>query len=136
MKVLRQFSRLVEAVERIASQLGGSRAAIPGAGQDDERLRDLELRQSKWEAEVEAVLMKAEGKLQAANNSEARERTMRKSYENLVDPLGLDSEAAAETERVQLQRGNDEAFDEEGVHPMHMDVEEDYRSLGMRAKFS
>jgi len=96
-----------------------------------ERLQDLEQSRSMWEAEVEGVLAKAEGKLKAAANSEARERTMRKTYENDVDPFGDDSE---EVEAV-FPVGDVAAGEEEGLPAVRMDVAPDYKAIALSRKF-
>lgn len=55
----------------------------------DARIQSLELGRAKWQAEVEALVLQAKGQFRAASNAEARERTMKESYEKQSD-LGLD----------------------------------------------
>jgi hypothetical protein len=133
--ILRDFRALVEAVQKLA--------AAPKPPASEEKLDDLhrrvdsiELQKAKWEAEVEAVLLKAEGKLSAANNAEARARTMKKNYEKHFDPLDDDREAAPQG----IPPGDGSGFGEQGMLPMPMGVENDYlpetpKSAAIRAKF-
>ena len=103
MKVFRQFSRLLDSLETLADAVRNLTVAQHAARPAETRLAELEdlvvkleLDRSRWEAEINGVLLKADGKLQAANNAEARTRTMKKSYEHLVDPSDPDSEELEE----------------------------------------
>jgi hypothetical protein len=96
----------------------------------------MELGNAKWEAEVEAVLLKAEGKLSAANNAEARARTMKKNYEKHFDPLDDDREAAPQG----ILPGDGGNFGEQGVLPMQLGMENTHlpplgKNAALRAKF-
>lgn len=79
--------------------------------------------------------MKAEGKLRAANNAEARERANKRSYEHLLDPLdeiGLAPEAAGR----HPDSGNDAPPSEaERVSALRLDVAPSLKTLAQRAKF-
>ena len=79
--------------------------------------------------------MKAEGKLQAASNSEARTRTMKKSYEKLLDPFDPDSEEAEPTHGTHVLRFDDVPSQAEGVPPVRVDLEGDYKQAALRHKF-
>jgi len=125
------FRRLVDALEGLRGALETAEEQRAEAGSALERIESLELSRGQWEAEVEAVLMKAEGKLQAANNAEARERTMRKSYEKHVDPFG--DEGAEVPEAVPA--GDAEGSEEDWVQPLRMDVAEDDKTRALRMKF-
>jgi len=118
MKVLRDFRRLVDALETVAGVLMEGVEIQRGQGPALARLEELELSKAKWEAEMEAVLLKSEGKLQAANNSEARERTMRKSYEKFIDPLDEEGDEGFSGVRP----GNGERSEGEGVLPLPVDL--------------
>jgi len=69
---------------------------------------------------MEAVLLKAEGKLQAANNAEARERTMRKTYEKFIDPFDPEGDEAPEG----IAPGYAARGEEEGLQPLHLGMED------------
>ena len=132
MGLLRDFRHGVDALERIAAGLNGAVRASHENAPSTERLDEMERRQGMWEAEVEAALMKAEGKLKAAANSEARERTMKKSREDLFDGLDPDSEEV----RGPVPAGHVEASETEGMHVMHVDVPPfNSKAHALRAKF-
>jgi hypothetical protein len=85
---------------------------------------------------MEATVLKAQGKLQAANNAEARTRTMEKRYEGFFDEGGDGGEEAFIPQRDQLGSRNGETGIEEGVQQMRLGVaEDDTRSRLIRAKF-
>jgi len=87
----RRFLAVTEKIEDALSSLNNTLDKLCQAQQEQgpatERLDALELSRSQWEAECEGLLQKAEGKLRAANNAEARERANKKSYAHLIDPL-------------------------------------------------
>ena len=133
MGVLKDFRQAVEALERIAAAVNGAVRSIHENQPSTERLEELERTRAMWEAEVEGILAKAEGKLKAAANSEARERTMRKAYENALDPFGDDSEAL----EAAIQDRDAEASYAEEVQPVHVDMEElSPKAYAQRLKFS
>jgi len=140
--VFRPFRRLLEALEHLAGHLQLLTGAVSDLilvqreqGPAIERLDALERSQTQWEAMCEGLLMKAEGKLRAANNAEARERANKKSYEHLVDPFpedGVEPEAPAR----HPDSGNDAAPSEaERLHSLRLDVAPSPKQLAQRAKF-
>ena len=76
-----------DAIRDLTLQLAALGRIYQEQGPAAERLEALELSRHQWEAMCEGLLQKAEGKLRAANNAEARERANKKSYEHLLDPL-------------------------------------------------
>lgn len=140
--MFRAFRRLIDAQEGIqagqfqlsaaVSELAAAHVALAPA---TERLDALELSRHQFEALCEGLLLKAEGKLKAANNAEARERSLRKSYEHLIDPL------AEEGERPEATRRNTDLEDDaahseaERVHALRLDVAPNNKALAQRAKF-
>jgi len=133
MGVLKDFRRATDALERIATALNGALRANQASELPLERLLELERSRSLWEADVEGILAKAEGKLKAAANAEARERTMVKSYENELDPFSDDSEELQE----RIPPVDAEVSYQEEVQPMHLGVApESKKAYALRAKFS
>lgn len=62
-------------------------------GPSVQRLNELELSRVRFEAECEGMLLKADGKLNAAKAAEARERQFKRSVEKtLADPFPEDVE--------------------------------------------
>ena len=140
--MFRTFSLLLATLGKIADGLRALTVAVielsraqQALGPAQERLEALELSRHQWEAMCEGLLQKAEGKLRAANNAEARERANKKSYEHLLDPLaevGLEPEAPARDPNS----GNDAPpSEEERLHPLPLGVAPSPKALAQRAKF-
>lgn len=98
MRVFRQFSRLVEAIEELGRALERLARTQEDVAPSLERLEALELSRHQFEAQCEGMLLKADGKLKAASNAEARERQLKRSYERDVDPF--------DEERVEASKAN------------------------------
>jgi len=134
------FRALIEAVaahQRALSQ--EIRATIEAASEDqpaEQRLVMLEQHRLQFEAECEALLMKAGGKMQAAANAEARTRTMKKSYETDIDPLAPDSEEAGATDEDIIAARNAEIQRAAGLQPLHVGMAKNDRTHALRAKWS
>lgn len=58
-----------------------------------ERLEALELKRATWEAEIEALVLKAKGQYDSARNAEERTKTMKKAYETDSEEGALEGEA-------------------------------------------
>lgn len=95
------------------------------AGAVLERVEHLERTRSIWEAEIEAGVLKADGKLKAANNAESRARTMERHVEKHLDPFDEDGEEGAlqEQGQGQLSELDVEAGNEQGVLPVPVGLE-------------
>lgn len=122
---------LTDALHRLISCLNALAATQREQGPAEDRLEDLERSRSQWEAEVEGMLLKAEGKLKAANNAENRERTMRKSYESFLDPLDEDREPEPEA----LPDGYAPVGQDQRLQPVRVDVAPTYKELALSRKF-
>ena len=72
-KVTEALARAAQGVERLTSAVEALRE-VQGDGDVKQRLQALELGQQKWEAGIEALIMRAEGKFRAARASEERAR--------------------------------------------------------------
>jgi hypothetical protein len=96
-----------------------------------ERLNELELSRTRFEADIEGLLLKAEGKLKAAANAEARERSLKASYEKLADPFDDDSD---EVER-ELPEGYAPASQTEELQPMYVDMAPNHKAAAINRKF-
>jgi len=101
------------------------------------RLEGLELSRAKWEAEMEAELLKADSRYKAASNAESRARTQARHDEKIVTDLAPESEDSLEEYYDRLRAGNAEGGPEEGMHVVHMDMEAgNSKGKALRAKFS
>jgi len=126
--VFSDFRRCADALERLAATQSAALKNAPSV----ERLDALELDRHQFEAEMEGLLLKAEGKLKAANNSEARERHQRERHERDFDPFPEDSE---EIER-RVQDFDAESVEAEEVQPLHLGLEKNSKAHALRAKWS
>lgn len=131
MGIFRDFRRATDAIERLAAGISAAQRERMDTAPLLERLVFLENGRAMWEAEVEALLMKAEGKLKAAANSEARERTMQRNREADIDPFNLDGDEVEET----VSLGYAPAGEEEGVPAVRLDVAPTYKEIALRRKF-
>ncbi len=135
MRVLQIFRDLTQAIQSLTNALvdgdDGPRAAVLG-----ERLDRLELGRSLWEAEMEALVMRADGKLKASRNAEERARKMRNFDEDLFDDEPEDR-AEAEEERPGsfVPVADVQASEEIGVYGVPVGVENDGKAHALRAKF-
>lgn len=140
--MFRAFRRLLAAIDQIAEDLGGLTNALLDVarmqqelGPASERLDALERERAQFHAEIEGLLLRAEGKLRAANNSEARERQLKKSYERLVDPLDENGDGQTPTRRHADSDNDAPAGEAEGMPPLRLGVAPTNKTLAQRAKF-
>ena len=140
--MFRWFRRHLEAQESASAALADVSAALAKAIDEstkssdlDERVAALELQRAVFEADMEGLLSKAEGKLKAASNSEARERTMRKQREAVFDDFDEVSQAPQPQAQYLLPEGNGEVGYPEGMQPMPMGVATDNKAHITRMKF-
>jgi hypothetical protein len=125
---------MVVALDRLQRSQAEDLELRRSSGDVEDRLSALETSRAMWEAEVEAEFMKAESSRQAAANAESRTRTMKRAYERNADPFLEDEPDEVVTNRGVLPQQYADNGEEEGVPPVHMDVEDPKQAL-MRAKF-
>jgi len=97
-----------------------------------QQLEGLLLTRATWEAEMEALVMKADGALKGALNAESRSRTMLKHAEKLTDPLDLEGEEGEEA----IRPDHAPRIEEEGVHDLRLVVAPNDKEKALRYKFS
>ena len=100
-------------------------------GGADDRLEELERNRAHWEAQMEALILKADSTLKSASNAESRSRTMLRHAEKLSDPLDLEGEEVEEAVRPRDAQGGEE----EGLQPLHLDVALSPKEIALRHKF-
>jgi len=132
--IFRGFRRLIDTIETLTASLVELANIQRASGPTLERLDALELSRHRFEAEMEGMLLKADGKLKAASNAEARERQLKKSYEkHLLDPLDSDSQ---EESKPAFVLSDDAAGSEaQRVPSLHLDVASDKKAYAVRAKW-
>ena len=112
MGVVREFRELPGVIRRLTAAIQAIAELERGNAPAEARLEELERSRSLWEAEVRALILKAESTYRSASNAESRARTMEKAYEKHADPFPEDGEELEET----LPRGYEPTGEEEGVH--------------------
>lgn len=100
-------------------------------GPFEARLDDLERTRALWQADMEAILQKADSTLKSASNAESRSRTMLRHAEKLTDPFGPEGEELEEA----LPEGDAPGSEEERVQPVRLDVAPTHKELALRHKF-
>lgn len=133
-RVLQDFRRLVESIQGLVAVLKALVEIQRQAGPALDRVTELELSRHQFEAEMQGVLLKADGKLKAANNAEARERQLKKSYERDVDPYSEAGEEVAEAGRAFLP-DDAAAGQAAGVPTMPVGVAPDSKAAAVNAKW-
>ncbi len=140
--MFRPFSRLLAgldglqtAVNSLGYEVSKLIQAQRAQGPATERLEALELSRHQFEAMCEGLLQKAEGKLRAANNAEARERANKKSYEHLLDPLAEDGVEPEAPVRHPDSVDYGPSGEAERMSALRLDVAANPKTLAQRAKF-
>ena len=128
MSVLREISRLPDALHRVASALQAVAESQRDHAPSEERLDELERSRSIWEAEIEAGLLKADSKYKAAANAESRTRKQLEKLDPFLDEGGPIQDGIP-PEYVSVS-------EEEGVQPLPLAMAEpSKRELAKRMKF-
>jgi len=131
MAVLRDFRRIADALEKLTATHKRVLLLAEAQHPSEERLDDLELSRHRFEAEMEGLLLKAEGKLKAAANAEARERHQRQKRDADFDPFLDDREEIEEA----LPESDAPLGDPEELQPMRMGLETNSKAHALRAKW-
>jgi len=136
--ILRDFRSLVEAlvsaVHALVIVLEDIVKVQRDAGPALDRLNAMELSRHQFEAECQGILLKADGKLKAAANAEARERQLKKSYERQLDPLNPDSEEGPDHGTLVLDTDAPRG-ETQGMQPVRLGVETNTKAHAVRAKW-
>ena len=131
--LFRGFSRLLEAIKALTSSVDRIAQLHYEMGPALDRLEKLERSRIHFEAECEGMLLKADGKLRAANSAEARERQLKKAHQRIADPLG---ETLEEGETPAPVLPDHVAGSEtEGLRPVRLALAPNNKTAAVRAKF-
>lgn len=138
MGVLSEIRALREAVEGVVASL---RQVVEGMDDlselqrqrdpEEARIVELERSRARWEAEMEALLLRADSTFKGAANAEARARTMLRHHEKL-DPLDEAGEAAGEETVRESDAPGGEA---EALPPVRVVLATNNKAHAVRAKF-
>lgn len=124
------------ALERVNDTLQLALAAVGDDPRVAARIEELELSRAKWEATMEAVVLKADSTLKAANNAESRARTVLRHAEKYTPEELEPSEEGIPPEGYDYGPGDDSFGEEEGVQQLRLDVETSPKARALRAKFA
>lgn len=128
-----QIQGLAHALKTVSESLAALIVLQSEKGPSDARLEQLELSRATWEAEMDALLLKAESTLRSAANAESRARTMMKHAEKLTDPFAEEGEEVEDGVPPQYAP----VGEGEAVQAMHPDVGVlSPKELALRMKFS
>lgn len=130
------FRRLLEAVLALVSVLERLFEAQEQNGPAVDRLEELERSRHQFEAQCQGLLLKAEGKLKAANNAEARERQLKKFNESNTDPFGENGDEGQGEGAVVVPPLNAQAGEEERMRALRLDVAPSPKAAAIAAKWS
>lgn len=108
-------------------------AAQNSAAPAIERLDELELSRHQFEAQMEGLYLKAEGKLKAAANAEARERHQREAYEANFDAVPEAGEAGSGASPILPDHV--ETGEEERLSSLHLGVASSHKASALAHKF-
>ena len=136
--IFQGFRRFLEAIKALTSALEEHARAIERTARTQEelgpaldRLEILERTRHQFEAECEGMLLKADGKLKAAANAEARERQLKKANDRLADPFPEEGETGADP----VQPGYAPTGEAPGVPAVHLALATNNKAHAVRAKF-
>jgi len=122
---------LSEAIRMLSGHVRELINAQRETGPAEERLEALERSRVLWEAEVEALVLKAESSFRSASNAESRARTMERHVEKQLGPFAEESEEEPES----VPAGDGAGGEEEWVQPLPVAVEADPKARARRLKF-
>jgi len=128
------FSHLIAAILELVSVVRELVEAQRQIAPATARLDTLERERHNFEAMAEGLLLKAEGKHKAANNAEARERALKRSYEKNLDAFDLDGEEGADPGAVlPIHVATSES---ERLSPVRLDVAPNNKAAAVAAKWA
>jgi len=135
LQVLRQFRRFVDAIEGLTHELAAIAEQQRELGPALDRVTSLETERHQFHAEIEGLLLRAEGKLKAAANAEARERQLKKSYERSADIFSEDGDGEAPTERDAVLPDDAAAGEAERLQALRLDMATNHKALAQNYKW-
>ena len=128
MGVLREITRLPDAIHRLTAALRGLSDAQGAGAPPMERLEELERSRALWEAEMEAMVLRVESRYKATAAAEGRAR-------KLSDKIDLFDQGGEEVE-TPVPGGDAAPSEEEEMHPVYMGLAPNSKAYALRAKYS
>jgi len=136
LKIIREFRSLSGAIQALSNSLNVLAQEREGGSDVHSRLDGLEISKLKWEAEMEALILQAKGKYQAANNAEMRTRSMAKHYESELDDFDSDGDEAEEAQpELDLSGSDVQTSEAGGLYGLPVGMEANGKAIATRMKF-
>ncbi len=132
--VILGFRRLFEAIQGLAEALRELTDVQRQLGPALDRLEALERSRIHFEADVEGMLLKADGKLKAATSAEQRERQLKKANARLTDAFDLDGDPEPQPGHPVLDV-DAEVREAEGVPAMRLALAPNNKTHAVNAKW-
>ena len=131
--VLLGFRRLLEAIQALTESLTALTDVQRQLGPALDRLEALERSRIHFEADVEGMLLKADGKLKAATSAEQRERQLKKANDKAADTFDFETEV--EPDGGALRSRDAPPGEEEGVPAMRVALASNNKAHAVRTKW-
>ena len=128
------FRRLLEAIRGLTNVLKELCDVQRQLAPTIDRLEALERSRIHFEADVEGMLLKADGKLKAASSAEQRERQLKKANDKLTDPFDPDEEGHPGAAEYSL-REDARAGEAEGVPAVRLALATNNKAQAVRTKW-
>ncbi len=132
--IFRSSRQLVEAIQALTDGLEALTDVQRLLGPSLDRLEALERSRVHFEADVEGMLLKADGKLKAANSAEQRERQLKKANERLLDTFDPDGEPEPQPGHPVLEVDAQER-EAQGLPAVRLALAPNNKTLAVRAKW-
>ena len=134
MTIFPGFRRLLEALQGLTEALLALTKVQRQLGPALDRLEALERSRIHFEADVEGMLLKADGKLKAATSAEQRERQLKKANDRLSDTF--DPEGDTEPTPRGAVLGDDAAAGEApGLPPLRLALASNDKAHAVKTKW-
>ena len=127
------FRRLLEAIQGLTNALKELSDVQRELGPALDRLEALERSRIHFEADVEGMLLKADGKLKAATSAEQRERQLKKANERLTEPFNPEDDGAPDS--VTLRSEDARAGDPEAMPAVRLALAPNNKAHAVRTKW-
>jgi len=127
------FRGLSEAIQALTEALLALNNTQRQLGPALDRLEALERSRTHFEADVEGMLLKADGKLKAATSAEQRERQLKKANDRLADPFNPEGDGAPDS--IALRPEDAGAGDPEAVPAVRLALAPNNKAHAVRTKW-
>jgi len=134
LSIFRTFRHLLVAIHELVAAIEDLAKAQTSATPAMDRLDALELSRDQFEAHMEGLYLKADGKFKAASNAEARERKMKESYEKDSDSFDEGGEAGPGGSPILPV--DVEAGEAERVSALHLGLAPNNKTAALAHKFA